>query len=435
MYYSDGTLYEGYITEGFPEKKGRKIYANGDYYLGEFQKGEFNGLGEYHQYKGVKLIGNFKNGVLNGEGKEQWPSCITYNGKFKDGKKHGRGRLEYPVENKNKKKKDKDVENPVSTEEQKTEEYYEGMFQNGEFNGKGVYVWADGRRYEGRFVNGKMNGKGVFTWKDERKYDGYYLDDVKHGLGEYSWPDGRKWKGGWKFGLQHGRGVLISKDPLDNEIVKRGIWVNGKREVWLDHLATEWPKGIDEVNLDIFDIEEEEEEEEEKEEEGLFGKIGNVFGELGDKFKSVVSNSKPDMDEYLKEYCRSYMPPLLERPDSLNSPYHGLNGVKSPNNNEGFSGFYNGKTRDPKDNIFIRNEKNNTSLNGNDKKDGSVIRQEFNNMKSKNSSVDLKNGENILPQDEKNKIIKPNDNEKKNDESLVKQKSYQMIDEKGKLVL
>lgn len=30
--------------------------------------------------------------------------------------------------------------------------------------GKGKYVWLDGRTYEGDFVNGKMEGYGIFKW-------------------------------------------------------------------------------------------------------------------------------------------------------------------------------------------------------------------------------------------------------------------------------
>ena len=375
FFYPDDTLYEGYVEDGVPHKKGRKIFPNGDYYIGGFELGEFEGGGEYHQHKGVKLIGNFKKGVLNGEGKEQWPNMITYNGQFKNGKKHGKGKLEYPVEKKKKKKKKNDKEEQNDTEEERIkEEYYEGMFENGEFNGNGVYVWSDGRKYEGGFKHGKMNGHGVFTWKDERKYVGYYLDDTKHGLGEYSWPDGRRWKGGWKLGLQHGRGVLIKTEANDTETVKRGIWIDGKFSSWLDPMETEWPKGIDEVDMNIFQNEDEAEEEEIKKSGlALMGKIGDLLGKAQDmiEFKSTI---QPNLDYYLKEYCKNY---TQMQPDG------------TPRNN---------KNRDPKDNIFIRKsgdaaEDNNCNMNAvknlsfnsqADKKDTSVIRQEISVIKQEN---------------------------------------------------
>lgn len=36
-----------------------------------------------------------------------------------------------------------------------------------------------------------MNGRGIYLWKDGRKYEGCYLNDKKHGYGIYIWPDGR----------------------------------------------------------------------------------------------------------------------------------------------------------------------------------------------------------------------------------------------------
>jgi len=40
-----------------------------------------------------------------------------------------------------------------------------------------------------------MDGKGEFVWPDGRKYVGHYVEDKKHGFGEFEWPDGRKYKG------------------------------------------------------------------------------------------------------------------------------------------------------------------------------------------------------------------------------------------------
>lgn len=35
-----------------------------------------------------------------------------------------------------------------------------------------------------------MEGKGEFLWKDGRKYVGTYKDDKKDGYGEFFWGDG-----------------------------------------------------------------------------------------------------------------------------------------------------------------------------------------------------------------------------------------------------
>lgn len=41
-------------------------------------------------------------------------------------------------------------------------------------NGKGIMIWADGKRYEGDFLNDNKHGYGVYYWGDGRKYEGYW---------------------------------------------------------------------------------------------------------------------------------------------------------------------------------------------------------------------------------------------------------------------
>lgn len=45
----------------------------------------------------------------------------------------------------------------------------------------------------------QKNGKGLFLWPDGRKYDGEYKDDLKDGYGMFSSKDGNTYyKGQWK---------------------------------------------------------------------------------------------------------------------------------------------------------------------------------------------------------------------------------------------
>jgi hypothetical protein len=66
-------------------------------------------------------------------------------------------------------------------------ETYEGEFKNDEMNGKGVYVWWDGKTYNGDWKKGKMHGKGEFWWPDGSIFRGEYQEDQRHGEGMMIW--------------------------------------------------------------------------------------------------------------------------------------------------------------------------------------------------------------------------------------------------------
>ena len=58
-----------------------------------------------------------------------------------------------------------------------------------------------------------MEGKGVFIWPNGRRYTGEYKNDLKDGYGEFEWEDKRMYKGMWKEGKQSGK---VRKVPLSN---------------------------------------------------------------------------------------------------------------------------------------------------------------------------------------------------------------------------
>ena len=45
MFWEDGTKYEGQFKLDQPHGKGRKIFSNGEYYIGHFAYGKANGYG------------------------------------------------------------------------------------------------------------------------------------------------------------------------------------------------------------------------------------------------------------------------------------------------------------------------------------------------------------------------------------------------------
>ena len=39
-------------------------------------------------------------------------------------------------------------------------------------------LWDDNTRYEGEFQNGKMEGKGIKTWTNGNRYEGMWTNDL-----------------------------------------------------------------------------------------------------------------------------------------------------------------------------------------------------------------------------------------------------------------
>jgi hypothetical protein len=126
---------------------------------------------------------------------------------------------------------------------------YEGITQNGLFNGRGTLSWPNGAKYVGDWVNGIRSGEGSYTWSNGDMYTGYWVDGDPHGQGTLIWADGNKYVGNWidgertgqgtyisvrgeksigewKNGLRHGPGTVYSSNG-DRMV---GNWINGKLE-------------------------------------------------------------------------------------------------------------------------------------------------------------------------------------------------------------
>lgn len=53
---------------------------------------------------------------------------------------------------------------------------YEGEFQDGKIQGKGIMTFPEGQRYEGDFVNEKFEGSGMYTWPNGNRYEGQFAN-------------------------------------------------------------------------------------------------------------------------------------------------------------------------------------------------------------------------------------------------------------------
>lgn len=134
LYYESGALkYEGNISDGKPNGKGKYYFENGKIqYDGTLLDGKANGYGtRYNEDGNVLYQGEFVNGVFEGTGKMY----------YKNG------------------------------------DYYEGEFHNNKLEGSGAYFWASGKKYVGEWKNSLMDGKGVYTKEDGTIYhDGLWKE-------------------------------------------------------------------------------------------------------------------------------------------------------------------------------------------------------------------------------------------------------------------
>ena len=89
----------------------------------------------------------FVDGFLNGYGEYTHTNGEKYTGYFKDNLRHGQGRLLMPAES-----------NLMEFGPQF--DIYEGTFEYGKLEGRGVIRYANGKTYEGEFKEGKKVGYG-----------------------------------------------------------------------------------------------------------------------------------------------------------------------------------------------------------------------------------------------------------------------------------
>ena len=123
----------------------------------------------------------------NGKGEEICEDKYKYTGDFVNDKWEGQGQLE----------------------NYETGDIYEGQFENGKINGKGIFKWKNGEIYEGDFVSGIKHGKGIHKFPEGSEYEGEYNNGIREGKAKYIWADGRIFKGYFKNGKPEGKGQII----------------------------------------------------------------------------------------------------------------------------------------------------------------------------------------------------------------------------------
>ena len=82
----------------------------------------------------------------------------------------------------------------------------------------------------GDLVYYRKDSKGE-TYPKEKcaRYNGEFKEDKKEGKGTFIWEDGRKFVGEWKEGKQHGPGSYTNARAE----TRKGIWKSGKLLKWI----------------------------------------------------------------------------------------------------------------------------------------------------------------------------------------------------------
>jgi hypothetical protein len=221
--YANNDVYEGEFVDNQRHSKGTLLCFNGDRYEGEWKNDLFNGngvfmwgpytdittgttistrryeggfvlgkrhgKGAYFSGDGASYIGCFKRGLYHGYGVLRKTSGDTYNGEFAHGKPSGEQLVEFT-----------------------NGDTYQGIMQLGVFNGKGKFMWANGRGfYDGDWKRGRFHGDAIRVFQNGNKYIGMFRDGDVHGVGTMFYANGDQYMGDWVRGKWHGKGVISFK--------------------------------------------------------------------------------------------------------------------------------------------------------------------------------------------------------------------------------
>lgn len=124
---------------------------------------------------------------------------------------------------------------------------HEGLWANGVFhgvplsgdckNGSGKLKLPGGEIYEGDFKNCEINGKGVMVYHNGDRYQGEFLNGFPSGEGVYVWAqNGEQYRGTFRNGVIHGKGIYTYHNGSRYE----GRFLNGKRQ---GTGSVFWPNG------------------------------------------------------------------------------------------------------------------------------------------------------------------------------------------------
>ena len=218
------TIYVGEWKNGKYDGKGSITLQSGEQFIGWFKNGNITGWGEYAFPK--EFLNKNKLKDCSDTNKNNWDSCFgkrvytdgdNYVGEWKDGKFHGVGLYTW-----------RPMNDSYAGEWSNGMRNGKGISKSKILNGETMEI-TDRSQYVGEFKDNKYYGNGnLLNIKNgfiENSYTGEFKDNLKQGLGTLAFDDGRIWKGQWFNDEVHGK---LVKYRSDGGIEEQGIYKQGK---------------------------------------------------------------------------------------------------------------------------------------------------------------------------------------------------------------
>ncbi|MBS7810700.1 MORN repeat-containing protein [Roseococcus pinisoli] len=103
----------------------------------------------------------------------------------------------------------------IGTYLESTGEVYQGEFQDGREQGRGLRVFPTGR-YDGEWRQGQRHGRGVMFWINGNLFRGEFRNGLPEGPGEYYSVEDGWFRGDWQAGcLRDGNRVAALGKPIE----------------------------------------------------------------------------------------------------------------------------------------------------------------------------------------------------------------------------
>jgi hypothetical protein len=103
----------------------------------------------------------------------------------------------------------------IGTYLESTGEVYQGEFQDGREQGRGLRIFPTGR-YDGEWRQGRRHGRGVMFWINGNLFRGEFRDGLPDGPGEFYSVEGGWFRGNWSAGcFREGDRVAAIGKPIE----------------------------------------------------------------------------------------------------------------------------------------------------------------------------------------------------------------------------